>query len=49
MRIETLFYDRELLIMMSGAAVKQSQNFSWPAKAQQIIKIYEQALSRKRM
>ena len=49
MRIETLFHDRELLIRMSGAAVKQSQSFSWPAKAQQIIKIYEQALSRKRM
>ena len=47
-RIETLFHDRELLTRMSGAAVKQSQSYSWPAKAQQIMKVYEQVLNSKR-
>ena len=47
-RIETLFYDRDLLARMSAAAVQQSQSFSWPAKARQIMNVYEHALSRKK-
>ena len=43
-RIETLFYDRVLLEKMSAAALRQAENFSWQAKARQLLSVYETVL-----